>query len=112
MTGANEASLDLMTRIASEHLRNVGRTFRLLLDGFSRKMSSEVGSLLTEQGRSLIRQEIILHAVFENGLIRPHDLESHIKDEIEREGAKVTEMARKVKQAYVEVVSDLIDTRF
>jgi transcriptional activator SPT7 len=47
----------------------------------------------------------MLHVLFENGLVRPHDLESHIKDEIEREGAKVAEMTRKVKQAYNEVVS-------
>lgn len=47
----------------------------------------------------------MLHALFENGSVRPSDLESHIKDEIEREGVKVAEMTRKVKQAYNEVVS-------
>jgi transcriptional activator SPT7 len=46
----------------------------------------------------------MLHALFENGSVRPQDLESHIKDEIEREGVKVAEMTRKVKQAYHEVV--------
>jgi transcriptional activator SPT7 len=47
----------------------------------------------------------MLHALFENGSVRPSDIESHIKDEVEREGAKVAEMTRKVKQAYSEVVS-------
>lgn len=50
----------------------------------------------------------MLHALFENGHIRPHDLETHIKDEIEREGAKIAEMTRRVKQAYTEVVSIMI----
>ena len=40
--GANEIVLDLMTRVAVDHLRNLGRTFRLLVDGFSHKMTSEV----------------------------------------------------------------------
>lgn len=40
--GANEAALDLFTRMATEHLSNFGKTFRLLLDGFSRTMTPEV----------------------------------------------------------------------
>lgn len=93
--------------MATEHMRNMGRTFRLLLDGFSGQMSPEASCLLGPKARErpkLMKQEIMLHALFENGLVRPHDLESHIKDEIEREGAKVAEMTRKVKQAYNEVV--------
>lgn len=51
------------------------------------------------------KQEIILHALHESGQIQLQDLEAHIKDDIEREGGKITEMTRKVKQAYKEVVS-------
>lgn len=40
--GANEGALDLFTRIATEHMRNVGRTFGLFIDAFSQKMSPEV----------------------------------------------------------------------
>ncbi|EIW69413.1 hypothetical protein TREMEDRAFT_62279 [Tremella mesenterica DSM 1558] len=88
--GANEGALDLFTRVAINHLSNVGRTFRLLIDGFSQKMSSE---------------EIILHALHENGQIETSDLEAHIKDDIERDRVKVIEMARKLRQAYKEVTT-------
>ncbi len=50
-------------------------------------------------------QEIVLHALHENGQIQPSDLEAHIKDDIEREGGKISEMTRKIRQAYKEVVS-------
>ena len=43
----------------------------------------------------------------ESGQIQLQDLEAHIKDDVEREGGKITEMTRKVKQAYKEVVSVL-----
>jgi transcriptional activator SPT7 len=50
-------------------------------------------------------QELILHALHENGQVRTADLEAHIKDDIEREGGKIAEMTRKVKQSFKEVVS-------
>lgn len=40
--GANETALDLFTRVAVDHLDGLGKTFRLLLDGFSHKMTPEV----------------------------------------------------------------------
>ncbi|WVR05165.1 hypothetical protein IAU60_002177 [Kwoniella sp. DSM 27419] len=88
--GANEAALDLFTRVAVDHLHNIGRTFRLLVDGFSNKMTAE---------------EITLHALHENGQIATQDLESHLKDEVEREGAKVAEMQRKIRQAFKEAMT-------
>ncbi|WWC89960.1 uncharacterized protein L201_004889 [Kwoniella dendrophila CBS 6074] len=88
--GANEAALDLFTRVAVDHISNMGRTFRLLIDGFSNRMTSE---------------EIILHALHENGQIETQDLEAHLKDEIERESVKVTEMQRKIRQAFKEVTT-------
>lgn len=40
--GANEMALDVFTRMAVDHLDGLGKTFRLLLDGFSHKMTPEV----------------------------------------------------------------------
>ncbi|WWD15998.1 hypothetical protein CI109_100422 [Kwoniella shandongensis] len=88
--GANETALDLFTRVAVDHLHNMGRTFRLLLDGFSHKMTPE---------------EMVLHAMHENGQLETQHLESHLKDEIERESAKVAEMQRKIRQAFKEVAT-------
>lgn len=35
-------ALDLFTRAAIDQIQNMGKTFRLLVDTFSQKMSSEV----------------------------------------------------------------------
>ena len=48
---------------------------------------------------------MVLHALYENGGLGPAAIESHIKDEIEREDTKIGEMARRMRQAYKEVVS-------
>ncbi|OXG85835.1 transcriptional activator SPT7 [Cryptococcus neoformans Gb118] len=88
--GANETALDLFTRVAVDHLDGLGKTFRLLLDGFSHKMTPE---------------EIILHALHENGQVEPRDLEAHLKDDIEREDFKIAEMQRKMRQTFNEVAT-------
>lgn len=43
VAGANEIALDMCSRVVVDHLHNLGRTFRLFLDGFSHKMTNEVG---------------------------------------------------------------------
>lgn len=42
MIGSNEVALDMFTRVAVDHIYNLGRTFRLLLDGFGNKMPPDV----------------------------------------------------------------------
>jgi hypothetical protein len=44
MIGADQGAMDLLSRMVVERLSNLGKTFRLLIDGFSHKMSSEVCS--------------------------------------------------------------------
>ncbi|KIR39329.1 transcriptional activator SPT7 [Cryptococcus deuterogattii 99/473] len=88
--GANEMALDVFTRVAVDHLDGLGKTFRLLLDGFSHKMTPE---------------EIILHVLHENGQVEPKDLEAHIKNDIEREDVKIAEMQRKMRQTFYEVAT-------
>jgi len=48
---------------------------------------------------------MILHALYENGGLAPSDIESHIKDDIEKEGVKLVEMDKKMGQAYKDIVS-------
>ncbi|KAE8541103.1 hypothetical protein D1P53_002457 [Cryptococcus gattii VGV] len=88
--GANEMALDVFTRVAVDHLDGLGKTFKLLLDGFSHKMTPE---------------EIILHVLHENGQVEPKDLEAHLKNDIEREDVKIAEMQRKMRQTFYEVAT-------
>ena len=46
--GANEAALDLFTRMVTENIAGMGKTFRLLLDGFSGSLSPEVSHQATK----------------------------------------------------------------
>ena len=109
--GANEVALDMFTKVATDHLFNLGRTFRLLLDGFSHKMTPEVSvEIHVHVSLDADIQEIVLHGLYENGQIRIQDLEAHIKDDLEREGGKISEMARKVRQAFKEVVSGAVSS--
>lgn len=50
--GANETALDLFTRVAVDHLDGLGKTFRLLLDGFSHKMTPEVSPMVVRRRSS------------------------------------------------------------
>lgn len=79
-----------MTRVAGDFLRNIGRTFRLYMDGFSHQFDQE---------------ELVLHALHANGGMELQDLETHIKDDIERDCAKASEMQRKVRAAYKELTT-------
>lgn len=106
--GANEMALDVFTRVAVDHLDGLGKTFRLLLDGFSHKMTPEVIpplSLFIYIHCLPTNQEIILHVLHENGQVEPKDLEAHLKNDIEREDVKIAEMQRKMRQTFYEVVS-------
>lgn len=53
-------------------------------------------------------QEMVLHALFENGQLGTADIEAHIKDDIEREDVKIREMSRRMRQGYKEVVSGFL----
>ena len=57
---------------------------------------------------SCFSQEIVLHALKENGQVQPSDIEAYIKDDIERESGKISEMTRRIRQAYKEVVRQII----
>jgi hypothetical protein len=48
---------------------------------------------------------MILHALYENGGLAPSDIESHIKDDIEKEGVKLVDMDKRMGQAYKDIVS-------
>ena len=49
-------------------------------------------------------QEIILHTLFESGSSKIQDLERYISDDIERYGARLTELDKKLVSAYTDLV--------
>ncbi|EJD08192.1 uncharacterized protein FOMMEDRAFT_164896 [Fomitiporia mediterranea MF3/22] len=84
----SKAALDVFTGVVSEYLFNVGRTLRYLCDKYSQQMSAE---------------EIILHTVFESGITHIRDLERYITDDVVRYGSRLSDLEKKLANAYNEV---------
>ncbi|KAJ7776048.1 hypothetical protein DFH07DRAFT_74082 [Mycena maculata] len=93
--GTSQRALDVLASVTSEYLLNVGRTMRYLCDKYSRTMTPE---------------ELILHTLFESGIARPQDLERYISDDVERYGARLGDLEKKLVGAYREVTAvDVLD---
>ncbi|KAJ7043378.1 hypothetical protein C8F04DRAFT_1229515 [Mycena alexandri] len=88
--GTSTVALDVLASVTSEYLLNVGRTIRYLCDKYSQRMTPE---------------EIILHTLFESGISRVQDLERYISDDVERYGARLGDLEKKLVGAYREVTA-------
>ena len=49
-------------------------------------------------------QEIMLHTLFESGITRVEDLEQYIQDDVVRYGSRLSELGKKLDNAYQEIV--------
>lgn len=56
----------------------------------------------------MLRQEIILHTLFESGVSKVQELERFISDDVERYGARLLDMEKKLVGVYRDVVSNYI----
>ncbi|RDX48606.1 hypothetical protein OH76DRAFT_1556909 [Lentinus brumalis] len=89
--GTSKMALDVLSSVASEYLYNVGRTIRFLCDKHGNEMTAE---------------EIILHTLFESGITRINDLERYIKDDVVRYGGRLSELEKKLGNAYREATTE------
>ncbi|KAG8912758.1 Transcriptional activator spt7, partial [Tulasnella sp. 408] len=92
--GASKAALNVLTAAAADYMMNLGKTLRLYGD---------------KHGQQMTPEEIILHTLFENGTMEVQELERYIKEDVERYGNKITELEKKLSQAYREVEIGPID---
>lgn len=51
-----------------------------------------------------MRQEIILHTLTESGVPTVRDLDSYIRDDVERYGGRLSDLERKLSNAWQEEV--------
>ena len=54
-----------------------------------------------------VTQEIILHTLFESGITKVGDLERYIQDDVVRYGGRLSELGKKLDNAYQEIVSSI-----
>ncbi|KAG8948806.1 Transcriptional activator spt7 [Tulasnella sp. 424] len=92
--GASKAALNVLTAAAADYMMNLGKTLHLYTDKYGQQMTPE---------------EILLHTLFENGTMEVQELERYIKEDVERYGNKITELEKKLSQAYREVELGPID---
>ena len=104
--GTSKTALDVFTGVASEYLLNVGRTIQFLSEKYGKKMSPEVRSKhnVLFHRTYPAHQEIILHTLFESGITRVGDLEQYIQDDVVRYGSRLSELGKKLDNAYQEIV--------
>ncbi|ORY98465.1 hypothetical protein BCR43DRAFT_512654 [Syncephalastrum racemosum] len=88
--GAHESAFSVITDIALDYMSNVGKMLRSYSDDYGRRMSTE---------------EIIMHVLFENGVENISDLETYIRDDIERYGYRLEELHRKLESSYQDLLS-------
>ncbi|KAJ3172730.1 Transcriptional activator spt7 [Geranomyces variabilis] len=88
---ASEPALATLTDTFSDYFLNLGKSMRLFQDKFSRSMSSE---------------EILTHALEENGVEKPAVLDKHVRLDIDRYGDKLTLLRRKLAYGYKDLTKD------
>jgi transcriptional activator SPT7 len=98
--------------VAGDYLTALGQTLRHTVDRFAKEMTPEVRHARIAWQHSLnddlSRQEMVLHAVFENGAASVRDLDRYIRDDIERVGQKLRDVDRKLRQAMEDQVSTAV----
>ncbi|KAM0756159.1 hypothetical protein T439DRAFT_22334 [Meredithblackwellia eburnea MCA 4105] len=78
------AAVGVLSHVVGEYITNLGRTLRFYSDRYGAQMSTE---------------EILLHALGENGVPSPASLKAYVSDDIDRYGAKLTALHTKLKRA-------------
>ncbi|KND01485.1 uncharacterized protein SPPG_03286 [Spizellomyces punctatus DAOM BR117] len=86
---ASESALCTLTDTFLDYFHNIGKTLRLYMDKFSKTMSPE---------------DLLLHALQENGVENVNQLDTYIRHDIERYGDKLYDLRRKMSYAYKDMV--------
>ncbi|KAJ1918172.1 Transcriptional activator spt7 [Tieghemiomyces parasiticus] len=82
-------AVSVLTDLAIESLMNMGRTLRLYCDRFARRMDAH---------------EMLRHTLQENGLDSMRELETYLRDDFDRFRPKLTDLKRKLENAYLRVL--------
>lgn len=106
--GAQENALNVLTEIAMDYMLTIGKTLRVYWDDYGRQMNSEVRNSFArfiEAATYIFRtKEILMHVLYENGVDNVAELESYIRDDIERYGNRLDELHRKLENSYQDML--------
>ncbi|CAG8440791.1 7097_t:CDS:10 [Funneliformis mosseae] len=88
--GGSSMAVNILTEVAQDYLLSLGKTMRAYRDDVFNKKSPE---------------EIIKKTLYENGATSFKDLESYVRDDIERYGSKLKDIQRRLEIAYKDSLS-------
>ncbi|KAF7724387.1 Transcriptional activator spt7 [Apophysomyces ossiformis] len=92
--GAQTGALNVLTELFMDYMLNMGKTLRCYWDDYAREMTSE---------------EIIMHTLYDNGVMDLSELESYVVDDVERYGHRLEELHRKLESSYQDILSGPVE---
>ncbi|CAG8604516.1 11840_t:CDS:10 [Paraglomus brasilianum] len=86
---AQSSALNVLTDVAVEYMLNLGKSLRAYCD---------------EHDKTMTPEEILLHTLNENGVSSVNELDSYIRDEVERYGVRLSDVNRRLDATYGELL--------
>ncbi|KAI9105434.1 hypothetical protein DFS34DRAFT_9486 [Phlyctochytrium arcticum] len=86
---ASESALSTLSETFIEYFLNIGKSLRTYMNKYSRTMSSE---------------DLLLHALQENGVENINQVDMYIRQDVERYGDKLYDLRRKMAYAYKDMI--------
>ncbi|KAG0172229.1 Transcriptional activator spt7 [Apophysomyces sp. BC1034] len=92
--GAQTGALNVLTELFMDYMLNIGKTLRCYWDDYGQQMSSE---------------EIIIHTLYDNGVMDLSELESYVVDDVDRYGHRLEDLHRKLELSYQDILSGPVE---
>ncbi|KAI9311667.1 hypothetical protein BX666DRAFT_1994349 [Dichotomocladium elegans] len=93
--GAQRSALGILTELAVDYMLNLGKTLRYYWDDYGHRQMTD--------------EEILIHALYENGTKSIDELESYIHNDIERYGVRLQDIYCKLETSYQDLLSGSYD---
>ncbi|KAI9478715.1 MAG: hypothetical protein EXX96DRAFT_505382 [Benjaminiella poitrasii] len=87
---AKMGALNVLTDIMINYLTNIGKTMRSYWDRYSHKMEGD---------------EMLIHSLYENGILDISEIESYVHDNVERNVHRLDDLHRKLQTSYQDLLS-------
>ncbi|GAA5801474.1 hypothetical protein HPULCUR_006922 [Helicostylum pulchrum] len=88
--GAKLGALNVLTDIMTDYIKTIGKTLRTYWDDYGHKMDGD---------------EMLLHTLYENGIMNISELESYVHDDVERGSSRLDDLHRRLQTSYQDLLS-------
>ncbi|KAI8980411.1 hypothetical protein BDB01DRAFT_796328 [Pilobolus umbonatus] len=88
--GAKMNALNILTDITTEYITNIGKTMRSYWDDYENKMTGD---------------EMVVHSLYENGIMNLNELDNYVHDDIERGVGRLDDIHRRLQTTYHDLLT-------